>query len=77
MCLGIPAKIIFIEGEMATVSVGGVKYPASLQLLPDASLGDYVIIHAGFAIEKVDLQEAEETIRMIHEIEKGSRNNIG
>jgi hydrogenase expression/formation protein HypC len=77
MCLGIPAKIIFIVGEMATVSVGGVEYPASLQLLPDASLGDYVIIHAGFAIERIDLQEAEETIRMIHEIETGSRNNTG
>jgi|BarGraNGADG00211_3_1021988.scaffolds.fasta_scaffold08721_2 hydrogenase expression/formation protein HypC len=77
MCLGIPAKIIFIEGEMATVSIGGVEYPASLQLLPDASLGDYVIIHAGFAIEKIDLQEAEETIRIIQEIEKGFRNNTG
>jgi len=77
MCLGIPAKIIFIEGEIATVSIGGVEYPASLQLLPDASLGDYVIIHAGFAIEKIDLQEAEETIRIIQEIEKGFRNNTG
>jgi len=77
MCLGIPAKIIFIEEEMATVSIGGVEYPASLQLLPDASLGDYVIIHAGFAIEKIDLQEAEETIRIIQEIEKGFRNNTG
>ena len=75
MCLGIPAKIIFIDGEMATVSIGGVQYPASLQLLPDASVGDYVIIHAGFAIEKVDLEEAKETIRIIHEIEKVSRNN--
>ncbi len=75
MCLGIPAKIIFREGEMATVSVGGVEYPASLQFIPDATVGDYVIIHAGFAIEKVDLQEAEETIRMIQEIEKVSRNN--
>jgi hydrogenase expression/formation protein HypC len=75
MCLGIPARVIFIEGEMATVSVGGVEYPASLQFLPEAVVGDYVIIHAGFAIEKVDLQEAEETIRLIHEIENGSRNN--
>jgi len=75
MCLGIPAKIIFIDDEMATVSVGGVEYPASLQLLPGASVGDFVIIHAGFAIEKVDLKEAEETIRIIHEIEKVSRNN--
>ena len=75
MCLGIPAKIIFIEGGMATVSVGGVEYPASLQFIPDAAVGDFVIIHAGFAIEKVDLQEAEETIRLILEIDQASRNN--
>ncbi len=62
---------------MATVSLGGVEYPASLQLLPEALVGDYVIIHAGFAIEKVDPEEANETIRMIHEIEKSSRNIPG
>ena len=77
MCLGIPAKVIIIEGEMATVSLGGVDYPASLQLLPGTSVGDYVIIHAGFAIEKVDPEEADETIRLIREIEKSSLNNPG
>ena len=77
MCLGIPAKVIFIKGEMATVSLGGVDYPASLQLLPDTTIGDYVIIHAGFAIEKVDPKEADETIRLIREIEQSSRNNPG
>ena len=70
MCLGVPAKIISLRGDLATVSLGGVEYQASLQLLPDASLGDYVIIHAGFAIEKIDLLEAQETIRLIEDIEK-------
>ena len=77
MCLGVPARIISIEGEMATVSVGGVEYSASLGLLPEAVMGDYVIIHAGFAIEKVDPGEALETIRLIREIESGSPENKG
>ena len=77
MCLGVPARIISVEGEMATVSVGGVEYSASLRLLQDAALGDYVIIHAGFAIEKVNPEEALETIRLIHEIENGSAENTG
>ena len=77
MCLGVPARIISVEGEMARVSVGGVEYVASMRLLQDAGVGDYVIIHAGFAIEKVDPEEALETIRLIHEIENGSPGNTG
>jgi hydrogenase expression/formation protein HypC len=75
MCLGVPAKIISVDGEVATVDIGGVQYPASLQLLPSAIQGDYVIIHAGFAIEKVDPSEAEETIRLVQDIEKGFENS--
>jgi hydrogenase expression/formation protein HypC len=72
VCLGVPAKIISVDGEMAKVEIGGIEYMASLQLLPSAVQGDYVIIHAGFAIEKVDPAEAEETIRLVQDIEKGS-----
>jgi hydrogenase expression/formation protein HypC len=77
MCLGVPARIISVDGEMATVAVGGVEYSASLRLLQDAAMGDYVIIHAGFAIEKIDPEEALETIQLIHEIENGSMGNNG
>ena len=77
MCLGVPARIISVEGESATVSVGGVEYSASLRLLPEAAVDDYVIIHAGFAIEKVDPEEALETIRLIREIESGSPDYKG
>jgi hydrogenase expression/formation protein HypC len=69
MCLGVPAKIISIEEDQATVMVGGVEYVASLRLLPGAATGDFVIIHAGFAIEKIDPAEAEATIRLVREIE--------
>ena len=69
MCLGIPAKIISRNGDLAKVMVGGVEYTASLQLLPESGVGDFVIIHAGFAIEKIDPEEAAHTIKLFQEIE--------
>jgi hydrogenase expression/formation protein HypC len=75
MCLGIPARIISLEGNVARVSIGGVEYSASMQLLPEAGVGDFVIIHAGFAIEKVDPDEAAETIRLVREMEEKPEDN--
>ena len=54
MCLAIPSKITRIDNEMATIDVDGVQRSASLMLLEDAAVGDYVIVHAGFAIKKLD-----------------------
>lgn len=68
MCLGVPAKIVSIENDYAIVTLGSVEYKACLRLLRDVSIGDYIILHAGFAIEKVDRAEAEETLRLINEI---------
>ncbi len=70
MCLSIPAKIESIEGEYAMVSFGGNRYRAGLQLLDDAMVGDYVLLHAGFAIQKLDRQKAEETLKLIDEMRK-------
>lgn len=67
MCLAIPSKITQIENEMATIDVDGVKRSASLLLLDDAAVGDYVIVHAGFAIKKLDEAAALETIRLLKE----------
>ncbi|MFH1297590.1 MAG: HypC/HybG/HupF family hydrogenase formation chaperone [Bacteroidota bacterium] len=72
MCLGVPAKVLRIEGQTAVVSIGDVEFNASLALLEGIKKGDYVIIHTGFAIEKVDEHEALETIRLCREIEEGS-----
>jgi len=74
MCLGVPAKILTRTGDMAKVTVGGVEYTASLQLLPESEVGDFVIIHAGFAIEKIDPLEAAETLKLFQEIENGLEN---
>ena len=61
MCLAIPAKVIAVRDSLATVEAGGVERDISLMLLPKTSVGDYVLVHAGFAIEKVTDEEAQET----------------
>lgn len=71
MCLAIPARIIDIVEKMATVDVGGVTRQASVVLLPEAGPGDYVLMHAGFAISLVDENEALETIRLFEELLQG------
>lgn len=69
MCLAIPAEIVHIEDEMATVKVGDSLRKTSLLLLSDgAELGDYVIVHAGFALHKVDPEEAMESLRLLQEL---------
>jgi len=70
MCLSIPAKVEKIDGEMATVSVGGTRYEASLQMLDDVKVGDYILMHTGFAIQKVSEDDALETLKVFEEFEE-------
>ncbi len=69
MCLSIPARIDHIDGEMARCSVGGAEYVASLQMLDldELAVGDYVLLHTGFAIQKISAEEAEETLKLFDE----------
>jgi hydrogenase expression/formation protein HypC len=67
MCLAIPSKITEIENNMAVIDVDGVRRKASLLLVEDAQVGDYVIVHAGFAISKIDEQAALETLALLKE----------
>jgi len=69
MCLGIPSKIVSINGEMAVVSVGGTEYEASIQLLDDVKTGDYVLVHTGFAIQIISEEKAQETLKLFKEME--------
>jgi len=71
MCLGIPGKIIEIEKNIAKVDVGGLLRDISLDLCPDVSVGEYVLIHTGFAIQKVDAEEAEETLDLLVKMAEG------
>ncbi len=69
MCLAIPSEIIAIKDQMATIDLAGVRREVSLLLLPEeASVGDYVLVHAGFAIQKIDQEAAEETLKLLEEI---------
>lgn len=68
MCLAIPAKITRIEKNMAEVDINGVKRKADVRLIENLRIGDYILIHAGFAIEKIDPKEAGKTIKLLKEI---------
>ena len=71
MCLAIPGKIIEmvdVENNIAKVDVGGVRRNINTGMLDDTKIGDYVLIHVGFAMSKIDEHEAEETLRILKEI---------
>lgn len=70
MCLSIPAKVESIEDDMALVSVGGAKYNASLQMLDDVQVGDYILMHTGFAIQKISEEEAKASLETFKEFEE-------
>ncbi len=83
MCLAIPGEVIDIEKgttpAMGTVSFGGVGKHVCLQWLPDVSVGDYVIVHVGFAISKMNEEEARETLKLISQLDDalGERGSEG
>ncbi len=71
MCLAIPSKVVEIRDKMATIDVSGVRRDVSLLLLPEeAAVGDYVLVHAGFAIHRIDPEAAEEAMKLIKEIDE-------
>jgi hydrogenase expression/formation protein HypC len=68
MCLSIPARIISINGNMADVSVGGTIFEAGLHMIENARVGDFILLHAGFAIQIIGEKEAEETLKLFEDI---------
>lgn len=75
MCLAVPARIIHIEGGMGRVEAGGVRRDVSLLLVEDVSVGDYVLVHAGFALHKVDEQEALATLELLRRMVTGAEGS--
>ncbi|MBO4797250.1 MAG: HypC/HybG/HupF family hydrogenase formation chaperone [Candidatus Methanomethylophilaceae archaeon] len=67
MCLAIPGKIVSIEGNMGNVDFGGVTRQANLSMV-EANVGDWAVVHAGFAIQIMDEEDAQETIRLWNEL---------
>ena len=72
MCLSIPARVDKIDGDMATCTVGESSYNASLELITNENVkvGDYVLIHTGFALQKLDTEDALETLRTFDEFKE-------
>ncbi len=69
MCLGIPMEILSKKGDRAMVRSSGTSREINIGLLKDVRMGDYVIVHAGFAIEKVDKKRAKETLEILKEMQ--------
>lgn len=65
MCLAVPVKITSIEGDQAEVDIGGVGRKVSITLTPEAKVGDYVLLHTGYAINVLDEHEAQETLNLL------------
>ena len=68
MCLAIPALVKSVEGKDAEVEIGGVRRRISIWLTPNISVGEYVLIHAGYAINSIDEGEATETLKLLEEM---------
>ncbi len=71
MCLGVPMKVCSVSGNTALVELGSLKRDADVRFLDDVKPGDYVIVHAGFAIQKVDEEEARRTLELVEEMGRG------
>jgi len=70
MCLSLPAQIVAISGDFADVSVNGAVFRAGLQMIENPVVGEYILLHAGFAIQKISDREAEETLSLLKELDQ-------
>ena len=77
MCLAIPMKIIHIGAEFAEVEASGLKRTINIQMLRNPKIGDFVLVHAGFAIEKLDPEKARETLKLFDEVQLFHRKEQG
>ena len=68
MCLAVPVQVVSVEGNEAEVEIGGVKRRVSIALTPEVKIGDYVLLHTGYAINVIDEAEAQETLKIFEEM---------
>lgn len=68
MCLAVPMRVVEIKDSQASADLGGVKRWVNLALLEDVKIDDYIVVHAGFAIQKLDQKEAEKTLAVLQEM---------
>jgi len=72
MCLAIPARVAAVDGTMAKIELNGVERDVSIRLTPGIRIGEYVLVHAGYAIATVDEQEARKTLQLVQSLLNGS-----
>ena len=70
MCLSVPGKVVKIQDNVGTVEIGSIKRDVFLNLVPEVTIGKYVLIHAGCAIEIIDEEEVNKTLELIRELEQ-------
>jgi hydrogenase expression/formation protein HypC len=70
MCLAVPMRVLEVDGDTGTVELGGLKHKVGLQLLDNVQPGEYVIVHAGFAIQRLDETEAKKTLDLFSHLEQ-------
>ena len=70
MCLAVPMKVLKIDGDFGDAELGGIIKEVSLTLIDDVKVGDYILVHAGYAIQKIDENEALETISFLKKLDK-------
>jgi len=68
MCLAVPVKVVSVDGDQAETEIAGVRRRVSIALTPEAKVGDYVLLHTGYAIGVVEEAEAQETLKLLEEI---------
>jgi hydrogenase expression/formation protein HypC len=70
MCVAIPMRVVEINGNEAVCEYEGIKRTARIDLLPEVKIGDYVLIHVGFVIQKIDIDSAEETLKLYKQMQE-------
>ena len=75
MCLAVPMRIESVTGDTATVDIGGTQRDVSVAFIEDPSIGEYVLVHTGFAIQKIGEKEAEETVLLLNKMAEHARND--
>lgn len=77
MCLAVPGRVVSLEGASGVVDVAGVAVQVRMDFVPDVTEGQYVLVHAGFAVTSVDEQEASDTLRLLQEAGRGGQGTAG
>ncbi len=76
MCLALPGRIMHIDGALGRIDFGGIERTVCLDLLPDVGVGEYIIVHAGFAIQRMNPSEAAEVLSLLEEVNASAREQV-